>query len=173
MALQSLVGLLCRSYYKCTHVGCPVRKHVERASHDPKAVITTYEGKHNHDVPAGKVSSYETAGPMIPSGPSRIRSEDSESISLDLGVGISAAVDNRSNEPPQTFPEVLQHQPNNGNSNFKVVHAIPVSKYYGVLSSNVHRYGQGNQNEGRSVDAVPSNHSNPYPQNMGRIVSGP
>ncbi|XP_024529762.1 probable WRKY transcription factor 4 [Selaginella moellendorffii] len=45
-----------RSYYKCTNVGCPVRKHVERASNDPKSVITTYEGKHNHDVPAAKNS---------------------------------------------------------------------------------------------------------------------
>ncbi|KAF7143108.1 hypothetical protein RHSIM_Rhsim05G0226500 [Rhododendron simsii] len=45
-----------RSYYKCTYVGCPVRKHVERASHDPRAVITTYEGKHNHDVPAPRGS---------------------------------------------------------------------------------------------------------------------
>ncbi|KAK8939970.1 putative WRKY transcription factor 2 [Platanthera guangdongensis] len=43
-----------RSYYKCTHQGCPVRKHVERASHDQKSVITTYEGKHNHEVPAAK-----------------------------------------------------------------------------------------------------------------------
>ncbi|VFQ88625.1 unnamed protein product [Cuscuta campestris] len=43
-----------RSYYKCTYTGCQVRKHVERACHDRRAVITTYEGKHNHDVPAGR-----------------------------------------------------------------------------------------------------------------------
>lgn len=50
-----------RSYYKCTTTGCNVRKHVERASSDSKAVITTYEGKHNHDVPASKTSSHNTA----------------------------------------------------------------------------------------------------------------
>ncbi|KAK3421866.1 hypothetical protein EUGRSUZ_G02469 [Eucalyptus grandis] len=50
-----------RSYYKCTTTGCNVRKHVERASSDPKAVITTYEGKHNHDVPAAKPSSHSVA----------------------------------------------------------------------------------------------------------------
>ncbi|ONM22522.1 putative WRKY transcription factor 34 isoform X1 [Zea mays] len=45
-----------RSYYKCTNPGCSVRKHVERASHDLKSVITTYEGKHNHEVPAARNS---------------------------------------------------------------------------------------------------------------------
>ncbi|QCD82594.1 WRKY transcription factor 33 [Vigna unguiculata] len=50
-----------RSYYKCTTPGCNVRKHVERASTDPKAVITTYEGKHNHDVPAAKTNSHTLA----------------------------------------------------------------------------------------------------------------
>uniref|UniRef100_A0A2P2KBC4 WRKY transcription factor 26 n=1 Tax=Rhizophora mucronata TaxID=61149 RepID=A0A2P2KBC4_RHIMU len=47
-----------RSYYKCTTFGCNVRKHVERAAADSKAVITTYEGKHNHDVPAARGSSH-------------------------------------------------------------------------------------------------------------------
>ncbi|CAI9297037.1 unnamed protein product [Lactuca saligna] len=50
-----------RSYYKCTSQGCNVRKHVERAASDPKAVITTYEGKHTHDVPAAKNSSHNMA----------------------------------------------------------------------------------------------------------------
>ncbi|XP_022157297.1 probable WRKY transcription factor 26 [Momordica charantia] len=46
-----------RSYYKCTSLGCPVRKHIERAANDMRAVITTYEGKHNHEVPAARGSS--------------------------------------------------------------------------------------------------------------------
>lgn len=31
-----------------------MRKHIERAPHDSRAVITTYEGKHNHDIPASR-----------------------------------------------------------------------------------------------------------------------
>ncbi|XP_039013381.1 WRKY transcription factor 44-like isoform X2 [Hibiscus syriacus] len=40
-----------RSYYRCTNLKCNVRKHMERASDDPRAFITTYEGKHNHEMP--------------------------------------------------------------------------------------------------------------------------
>ncbi|KAF8689657.1 hypothetical protein HU200_041719 [Digitaria exilis] len=31
--------------------GCPMRKHVERASHDPRSVVTTYNGKDNNQAP--------------------------------------------------------------------------------------------------------------------------
>lgn len=46
-----LLPFLYRSYYRCSNAGCPVKKHVERSSHDPKVVITAYEGKHDHDMP--------------------------------------------------------------------------------------------------------------------------
>ncbi|CAI0472470.1 unnamed protein product [Linum tenue] len=41
-----------RSYYRCTNLKCKVRKYVERSPDDPNALVTTYEGKHNHDIPA-------------------------------------------------------------------------------------------------------------------------
>ncbi|XP_047328966.1 probable WRKY transcription factor 33 isoform X2 [Impatiens glandulifera] len=43
-----------RSYYKCTSAGCPVRKHVERASDNLRSILTTYEAKHIHHVPAAR-----------------------------------------------------------------------------------------------------------------------
>ncbi|GER38908.1 WRKY DNA binding protein [Striga asiatica] len=37
-----------RSYYKCTHQGCNVKKQVQRLSRDEGVVVTTYEGTHTH-----------------------------------------------------------------------------------------------------------------------------
>ncbi|CAN6888232.1 unnamed protein product [Brassica oleracea var. botrytis] len=52
-------------------------------SHDPKAVITTYEGNHNHDVPTSKSSRDHDTKP-------RFRPDETDTISLNLGVGISS-----------------------------------------------------------------------------------
>ncbi|KAK8510675.1 hypothetical protein V6N13_110173 [Hibiscus sabdariffa] len=37
-----------RNYYRCAAESCKVKKRVERESQDPRFVITTYQGKHNH-----------------------------------------------------------------------------------------------------------------------------
>ncbi|CAA3029733.1 probable WRKY transcription factor 51 [Olea europaea subsp. europaea] len=40
-----------RNYFKCSNDGCNVKKRVERDREDPRYVITTYEGVHNHESP--------------------------------------------------------------------------------------------------------------------------
>lgn len=162
-----------RSYYKCTNAGCPVRKHVERASHDPKAVITTYEGKHNHDVPAARSSSHDMAGHATSFRQTRIKLEENDTISLDLGMGISSMAGNRSNGQGKILLSEFGNSSHThtSNSNFKFVHnttSAPV--YYGVLNNGSNPFGsRENRNDGSSL-----NHSaNPCSQTMGRILMGP
>ncbi|CAH9135836.1 unnamed protein product [Cuscuta epithymum] len=54
-----------RSYYRCSNSGCPAKKHVEKASHDPKMVMTTYEGKHVHDMPPCRATTLQKSGECV------------------------------------------------------------------------------------------------------------
>ncbi|XP_062219801.1 probable WRKY transcription factor 57 [Phragmites australis] len=46
-----------RSYFRCTHSNCRVKKRVERLSTDCRMVITTYEGRHTHSPCSDDASS--------------------------------------------------------------------------------------------------------------------
>ena len=48
---------LCRSYFRCTHSNCRVKKRVERLSTDCRMVMTTYEGRHTHSPCSDDASS--------------------------------------------------------------------------------------------------------------------
>ncbi|CAH8317819.1 unnamed protein product [Eruca vesicaria subsp. sativa] len=159
-----------RSYYKCTASGCPVRKHVERASHDPKAVITTYEGKHNHDVPTSKSSNNHHDNQP------RFRPVETDTISLNLGVGVSSDGPNHTSNEHQHQNQQLINQTHPNGVGFRFVHATPISSYYASLTSGVNQYGppRETQNETQNGDISSLNHSSyPYPHNIGRIQSGP
>lgn len=117
---------LCRSYYKCTFTGCPVRKHVERASHDLRAVITTYEGKHNHDVPAARGSgSYamnkppsgnsNNSMPVVPR-PSMLANNSNQGMNFN-DTFFNTRVQTTQNQPPITL-QMLQSSGNSSYSGF-------------------------------------------------------
>ncbi|KAG8377088.1 hypothetical protein BUALT_Bualt09G0132000 [Buddleja alternifolia] len=105
-----------RSYYKCTYTGCPVRKHVERACHDSRAVITTYEGKHNHDVPAARGSgSYTMSRPPLTN--TAIRPSAISSHSNGTNFTNSNRLQTMQNQTPYTL-QMLQEGESFGFSGF-------------------------------------------------------
>ncbi|XP_047060899.1 WRKY transcription factor 28-like [Lolium rigidum] len=50
-----------RNYYRCSVEGCGVKKRVERDRDDPRYVITSYDGVHNHPTPGSHGASREAA----------------------------------------------------------------------------------------------------------------
>jgi WRKY transcription factor 1 len=94
--------MLCRSYYRCSNPGCPVKKHVERASHDQKLVITTYEGQHDHDMPPSRTVTHNTAGSNVHTtahnGEAGTKSEESNAVSLDVVVDARSSPEFKPNE---------------------------------------------------------------------------
>ncbi|XP_021814047.1 probable WRKY transcription factor 32 isoform X3 [Prunus avium] len=54
-----------RNYYRCTSAGCPVRKHIETAIDNTSAVIITYKGIHDHDMPVPKKRHGPPSAPLV------------------------------------------------------------------------------------------------------------
>ncbi|XP_022750250.1 probable WRKY transcription factor 32 [Durio zibethinus] len=54
-----------RNYYRCTFAGCPVRKHIETAVNNTNAVIITYRGVHDHDMPVPKKRHGLPSAPLV------------------------------------------------------------------------------------------------------------
>ncbi|RRT64475.1 hypothetical protein BHE74_00044618 [Ensete ventricosum] len=189
----------------CTNSGCPVRKHVERASHDPKAVITTYEGKHNHDVPAAKTASHEASIAMVTTGEGSLSNhstaafgaimrncgtgtrtfphpftqiEESDTVSLDLGVGIIPCQSNITNEQQQQQQqqtlemEQLQHYQAQSMDCGKLM--TPLSSLNGSSHTRIYESGE-DEGEGftfrKATPVDPS--SNLYYTTAGNLVMGP
>ncbi|KAK6918757.1 WRKY domain [Dillenia turbinata] len=85
-----------RSYYRCSNAGCPAKKHVERASHDAKLVLTTYEGQHDHSVPPSRTVMDNAAGStnsQVLNSASTLK-EQSDTVHSDV-VDMSLALDHR------------------------------------------------------------------------------
>ncbi|KAA3477612.1 putative WRKY transcription factor 32 isoform X1 [Gossypium australe] len=54
-----------RNYYRCTSAGCPVRKHIETAVDNTNAIIITYKGVHDHDMPVPKKRHGQPIAPLV------------------------------------------------------------------------------------------------------------
>ena len=59
------LGQISRNYYRCTSAGCPVRKHIETAIDNTSAVIITYKGIHDHDMPVPKKRHGPPSAPLV------------------------------------------------------------------------------------------------------------
>uniref|UniRef100_A0A3B6AWG6 WRKY domain-containing protein n=1 Tax=Triticum aestivum TaxID=4565 RepID=A0A3B6AWG6_WHEAT len=190
-----------RSYYKCTSTGCPVRKHVERASHDPKSVITTYEGKHNHEVPAARNAIHEMSAPPMKNVVHQINSNmpssiggmmracevrnfsnqysqaaETDNVSLDLGVGISPNHSDATNQMQSTGPDQMQYQMQPMASMYSNMRhpSMAMPTVQGNSAGRMYGSREDKGSEGFTFRATPMDHSaNLCYSGAGNLVMGP
>ncbi|CAH8306281.1 unnamed protein product [Eruca vesicaria subsp. sativa] len=88
-----------RSYYRCTHIGCNVKKHVEREAADVKILLTTYTGKHGHPEPPKRSSS--SSGP---------RNRSRSSVPARLGIPLFSSSSSAQDMRPFPYPSASAAQ---------------------------------------------------------------
>lgn len=68
---------------------------MERASHDPKVVMTTYEGRHDHDIPAARTVTCNPAGTdsatIVQNDGARTKSEEGAAGSADAAIKVESS----------------------------------------------------------------------------------
>lgn len=100
---------------------------MERASHDTKVVITTYEGQHNHDMPPGRIVTHNVSGssvsPTSHHGDSTAKS-DGNAASLDMVV--NAILEHEGKPKEQLNGEVrTRSAPNDTTDSNKAIESCP------------------------------------------------
>ncbi|GAV83218.1 WRKY domain-containing protein [Cephalotus follicularis] len=77
-----------RNYYRCTSAGCPVRKHIETAIDNTTAVIITYKGVHDHDMPVPKKRHGPPSAPLVAAAaPASMNSSQKQKTPTQWSVG--------------------------------------------------------------------------------------
>ncbi|CAH8364288.1 unnamed protein product [Eruca vesicaria subsp. sativa] len=91
-----------RNYYRCTSAGCLVRKHIETAVENRTAVVITYKGVHNHDMPVPKKRhgppSLELVAAAAPTS-MRTRLDDHVNISTSSQCSVGREGEKQSSDP--------------------------------------------------------------------------
>ena len=68
-----------RSYYRCTHPGCAVRKHMERSPEDARQIVTVYEGQHTH-LPSNSAVKEPLPSPISPDALDRAQAAQAAAV---------------------------------------------------------------------------------------------
>ncbi|XP_030547362.1 WRKY transcription factor 71 [Rhodamnia argentea] len=122
-----------RSYYRCTTQKCTVKKRVERSFQDPSIVITTYEGQHNHPIPA------------------TLRGSGAGMFTTSMFAAPTTAIPGYSN--PQEMMFQVPHMMNQGGGNFAYNPQALTSTHH---HHHQQQYNQGPPDYGLLQDIVPS-----------------
>nr|VDC64689.1 unnamed protein product [Brassica rapa] len=153
-----------RSYYKCSHKGCIMKKHVERAADDLRMLLVTYYGKHGHAAPLARSSSssgpknlYRSSVPARLGRPPFSSSSAAQDMRSFPYPSASAPRDmKRFGYPSALAPQAMRPFPSSLNPGVDMTHlyktglsklpSLPVNQNHGFMDQNAEPWV--NQNHG-------------------------